>query len=286
MRRRHRIVTLVVVAISLSLAFGQKRDALGIPHFQALTPAHPTESPDTVRLAVIVKVPYDAIQFLKQGNSFQAEYELAVTIQDAEENQIVERIRQHAVTTDKYRQTISSRTFDLPMQTFRLVPAEYKCIIELTDEDTRKSGRQTIDLNLSRFTGDVVIGDLVLVDPQTKTDDYPAGIPIIPSRIADTDSVFHIYYNTRIPTGEYTLQKKTISVEDEVLTEETMVRNTPGPTVTEVIEVRQPDVPGNKFKLKLKVEQGGESSESELVVEIRWLGLKAHVSNLDEAVEQ
>ena len=273
-------------AVIFLTAEQDKRRPLGVPYFQVVTPGYPTESLDTTKLDVIIKIPYDAIQFLKKGSTFEAEYELSISLQDADDHQIEEHIRQYTVTCNRYRETISPSEFDLKKQTFYLQPDEYKCTIELTDMDTHKSRRQTITVNLTRFKEEVVLSDLLLIHTDVSEDDFPMGLPVIPSRITDSDSVFFIYYKVRIPFDEYSFISKIISVEDEIVSEETVVKKTTATIEEELLEHSQFDVPGNKFKLQLEIEQEGKTSQAELIIEVKWRGLTTHVSDLDEAIEQ
>jgi len=282
------LFTISIVFIFLVTVFANQREhkSFGIPYFHVVTPGYPLESVDSTKLDVIVKIPNDAIQFLKKGTDFEAKYELSIIVQDIEGNQIEERIKQNVVSTNRYRETISPQLFDLVTQTFRLSPNEYKCIIELTDQDTRKSGRQTININLERFKDIVAISDVLLLDTREKTDDFPLGLPLFPARITDVDSVLHIYYRARLSSGEYEFTTKVISIEDEILSKEEITKNTTVPIVEELLEHKQFDVPGNKFKIQISIEQEEKSSLAELVVEVKWRGITTHVSDLDEAIEQ
>ena len=143
----------IVLIISQSFAQDKKRNRkdTGAPLFSVSTPGYPTINPDSARLEVYIRVPYEAIQFVKNGDSFVANYEVGITILDDKNNQLKQQIRSFQATTYEFNSTVSNRQGDLSVQTFMLFPEKYICVIEVTDKDTRKTGTRKINIDLTHM---------------------------------------------------------------------------------------------------------------------------------------
>ena len=197
--RMKRLSLLIIISLFLLSDFlsaqmrGRKIKELGTPQFSVSIPGYPTAFPDTARLDVYVRVPYDAVQFIKQGDSFVAAYEVAITILDENDNQVKRQITAFKSTTEDFNTTVSPQEGALSAQTFLLSPEKYTCIVELTDQDTRKTGRRKIKVDLSQMGEDAAISDLLLLNPNLKGDAYPLGLPLIPPRTVENDSTIYFY---------------------------------------------------------------------------------------------
>lgn len=191
--------------VGSSQMFKPKPKTLGIPYFQVVVPGYPTEDPDSVRIDVIARVPFDAVQFLKSEEGFEAKFELSIGVLNADEDKVAGKISSYSVSSGEFRQTISPKAFELVKESFVVEPGEYSCEVSVTDMDTHKSGRQTIKLDLTRVGEGVVLSDLLLVDPEDSDDLSAGGVPRIPPHLTNADTVFYLYYEARMPPGEYEL---------------------------------------------------------------------------------
>lgn len=277
----------VVLLLPALLVADQERDkSLGFPYFRAVTPAYPTSSADSVRLDAIVKVPYDAIQFVKEGARFQAQYELSVSVQSMEGTQVDGKIWTRKVETERYKETISSDFFELEKASFILEPETYRSVFELKDMDTHKSGKQTFVVDLSRFGDETVLSDLLLVDPRDVSDAFPYGVPRIPPEISDGQSVFNILFELRSPSRTYTLTTRVVSIKDEVLMEQTDTSRSQGEISARVVPYQLGNIRENRFKIILEAAVGEARSKGELVIDVRWGGLTTHVGDIEKAIQQ
>ena len=75
-------------------------------------------------------------------------------------------------------------------------------------------------------------------------------------------------------------------MDEDTLKETKDVRTATLSLVKEAIEFERFDAPKNKFKLYFTIEQAEASSQAELLVEVRWQGMTAHLADLGEAIEQ
>lgn len=260
--------------------------SLGFPYFRVVTPAYPTSSTDTVRVDAIVKIPYDAIQFLKMENRFEAQYELSISVQTMDGNQLEGKIWSRSVNALRYNETISSQFFELEKASFFLRPGSYKYLFELKDMDTHKSGRQTFVVDLSRFSEKTALSDPVLVDPQDTSETFPYGTPVVPAEISDGQLKANIYFELRIPAEEYVLKTRVVSIKDEVLTELSDTSRSQQRVISRVVPYNLENIRENKFKVIMEAVANSASSTGELVIDVRWGGLTTHVRDVKEAIEQ
>lgn len=263
-----------------------RKKPLGFPYFQATIPAYPTSSPDSVRLDAIIKVPYDAIQFLRKGNRFEAQYELSVSVQTTAGIQVDGKIWVRNVETSGYKETVSPKLFELEKASFFLKPQSYNCIVELKDMDTHKSDKKTFVVDLTRFTGETVLSDLLLVDPDNVSESFPYGTPILPPQITDGRSVFHIFLELRLPVEEYVLTTRVVSVKDEQLVEQIDTSRSVERVISRVVPYELGNIRENKFKIVLEALAAETVSRGELAIDVLWGGLTTHVGDLEEAIDQ
>jgi len=282
-----RLIPLIVL-IFFSTAAGKEEKGGGpdVPEFEVSTPVYPEASADSVRLDVLIKIPYASIQFLKQGSIFVAEFESAVMIYDEEEQLVVQDRWKRRIESDRYEETIARKPIDLEIRSFVLPLGKYSCNIEVTDLDTHKSGRKSVELKMDKFKGEVVLSDLLLVNQKLVHKKFPYGVPVIPPKITGQDSSLSIYYKARLNPGEFTLTIKLVTPDDDILVEKIVKGVSDGSFITDVVNLQAERVSRKRFKIEAVLSQNGVKSRQELVVEIRWRGLSSHVEDIETAIEQ
>ena len=108
-------ILILLVSNDLSAQRSRKKGLkeLGAPYFSVSAPGYPTETVDFARLDVYVHVPYDAIQFVKKGDKFEAKYEVAITLLDKDDDQIERQIKEFESLTSYFSSTVSPRELSL-----------------------------------------------------------------------------------------------------------------------------------------------------------------------------
>lgn len=281
------IFFIFLINISEAQWFQRSKSDIGFPFFYFVTPAYFSENTDQVKLEVYVKISHDAIQFLKYGSGFKAEYELTVSIFDSEDSQILEDIFIGTIITDKYSETTSKKLHIMETRTFYLDPGKYKINVKLMDFDTRKTGRKTHNIDLNRFKKDVVISDLLMINPHKRDGEgFPDGYPILPPILTNRDSIVYLYSELKVSEGHYTLKTKVTSSKQKVISEEIVEEESNGEIIQHIIEYKPLDIGSKSFKVEIELEQDGNISKTDILVKVRWRGLTSQISNLDEAVNQ
>ena len=250
--RMKRLLPLILL-IGITSLFPQRRKKgsnLGIPEFEVSTPVYPEASADSVRLDVLIKIPYASIQFLKQGSTFVAEFETAVLIYDDKEQKVIQKRWKRRIETINYDETISKKPLDLEIRSLVLYLGEYNCKIEVTDLDTHKTGKKSVELKLDRFKGEVVLSDLLLINQQLVHDKFPQGVPIIPPKISGKDSSLSIFYKARLNPGDYTITIKSVTPDGDVLAEEVVTGVSEGTFISGLMYLPAEHVSNKRFKIE------------------------------------
>jgi len=90
------------------------------------------------KLDVFIQVPYNAVQFIKTGQGFEASYSITVSVHDEEnENLITEKIWNEKIVAISFELTASSENFNLGHRTFELSPGIYSIKTTLFDKDSK-----------------------------------------------------------------------------------------------------------------------------------------------------
>ncbi len=283
---RYIFLILFLTISTIHAGKGEPR-SLGLPFFTVITPAYPTDSKDKVRLDVIIKLPFEAIQFLRIEGGFKAMYEVYVSIQDENENQLDEDIWVGTLFSEKFTETISSEEYHLEKRSFFITPSKCDVIVKITDLDTRKSGRRKVVVDLTRFSDIVVLSDLLLIDDKKRREDpFSMGFPQLPPRISDTDTLLTIYYEARISIGEYIMRAVFRTDDNEIVEKREFHRTSGIPVVIDHLMLEIGHILHNKVKVELELEQGEKTSSADIVIDIRWMGLTSHIYDIDDAVDQ
>lgn len=281
------IFLILFLTISTIHAGKSEPRSLGLPFFTVITPAYPTDSKDRVRLDVIIKLPYEAIQFLRIEGGFKAMYEVYVSIQDENGSQLDEEIWVGTLFSEKFTETISSKEYHLEKISFFITPSKCDVIVKITDLDTRKSGRRKVVVDLTRFSNIVVLSDLLLIDEKKRREDpFSMGFPILPPRISDTDTLLTIYYEARISIGEYIMRAVFRTDDNEIVEKREFHRTSDNPVVIDHLMLEIGHILRNKVKVELELEQGVKTSSADIVIDIRWMGLTSHIYDIDDAIDQ
>ncbi|MFQ6608392.1 MAG: GWxTD domain-containing protein [Fidelibacterota bacterium] len=278
----------LILLVSFSLTSAQKGKGRepGVPEFDVFTPVYPGATIDSVKLKVLIKIPYSSVQFLKQGSIFVAEFEMAVMISDKDEKLITQNRWKRRIESEDYEETIARKPLDLETRSFVLSLGKFICKIEVKDLDTHKSGKKSIELELDDFGGEVVLSDLMLVNQMLIHEQFSHGVPIIPPKITGSDTSFTIFYQARLHPGEYTLSLKSISSDGDILSEKVVNGFSDGHFISDIVKLPVEHVARKKFKVEAILSQDGMDSQRELLVEVKWSGLPTQVEDLEAAIEQ
>ena len=153
------------------------------------------------RLDVFIQVPYNAVQFIKTGQGFEASYSLTVSVYDEnKENLITEKIWNEKIVAISFELTSSPENFNLGHRSFELAPGAYFIQTSLTDNDSKNQYNSENKYEVKSFTSLPSISDVMLVAKKTVVEGNTKIIPNVSRNVLtdrdDISTFFEIYSDT------------------------------------------------------------------------------------------
>jgi GWxTD domain-containing protein len=119
-------------------------------HFDAVnvaTPGHYEQS----RMNLFIEVVYDELQFVKMADSYEANYEVSIMIEDKDGDQVDGKTYHETVTVSKFDMTNKRVMYSQTNQHFDLEPGAYKVSVEVSDKETDSNSKLTRNVKLADF---------------------------------------------------------------------------------------------------------------------------------------
>jgi GWxTD domain-containing protein len=153
------------------------------------------------RLDVFIQVPYNAVQFVKTGQGFEASYSLTVSVFDeSKQNLITEKIWNEKIVAISFELTTSPENFNLGHRSFELAPGVYFIQTSLTDNDSKNQYNSENVYEVKSFNSFPSMSDIMLVAKKTVVDGNTKIIPNVSRNILtdrdDLSTFFEIYSDT------------------------------------------------------------------------------------------
>ena len=164
---------LAVGAIGLMLpiseVFGQTEmnRSLGEPHLSFYSDAivYASDQPQKSRIELYVQVPHDEIRFIKEGDQYIARYEVNVTLSTAEKQVVQEQTWNVDVPVSDFSQTSQTKLYSLSHRMMDVDPGNYQLLIQVKDQESRKTSQQRKALLVTDFSKDSLsMSDIMLVN--------------------------------------------------------------------------------------------------------------------------
>ncbi len=181
------------------LGFRKKSDMFGPSLFQYHVSEFKSETDDDMsRLEVEIVFANDILQFVKnRAGGFSARYDLVVSLFDRKDNLVEEKSAYKEVAVKEFAQTNNRDLTNRHRFSFIVRPGKYRLLINLTDEDTRKTLRREKKLDIKgfiapeAFISDILFADAVQIDTSGKVIVRRANVA---SRFYNPDSSFWAYF--------------------------------------------------------------------------------------------
>lgn len=263
-------------------------DMLGLPIYYYDIGTFPMVSRDSVKVVIKTKVPFDALQFIKQGDIFTANYELFILIVDENDKKHASKIWKQNLQTESYYETNSQQLFDINEVIFRLLPGKYKLTLSILDLDTKKKYIRRDEINIADFydkpltisTIDII--EQVLTDEQGKPDD----ISSIDGDINDRQTDFVVRFDILSNGGIADIGYRILSQDEKIVTKETFTDTLDNGITNQRLTISRKSLGYSKYKIVIEVAIGKDKVSRSRVFNLRWIGMSKLIDDLDAAIEQ
>jgi GWxTD domain-containing protein len=250
------------------------------------------------RLDVLVEIPYEALQFIKEGDNFTSRCEITITVYDSSETLVNEKFWRETIRVKDYEKTVSSSVCYVNQKTFFLVPRAYIVSVVLKDMETDIPVRLKKKINVRPYAGSrFAISDIMLVSRIEMDSTNLVVTPNISGAVGgNLDSFcvyFDVYNNLRADSAAFSLIMR--NIKGAIVQSDTFGRRiTESPQgVYKFLKTKA--LIAGEYILELIgypiIDSARETAKSEMArvnrqISIRWRGMPLSVSDLDLAIEQ
>jgi len=157
------------------------------------------------RLEVYIEFANDILQFIKERQGhFTAAYDLSVIIFDRKRNQIAEKLVTNKIQVRTFAATNDFQLSNKHHFSFKLIPGQYKLVLDLTDHDTQKSLHREKQIKIKGlnpnkvFASEIVFADKVVFDSLGAIQEI---IPNLNRNFIDPASKYWAYFEIYPPVS-------------------------------------------------------------------------------------
>lgn len=126
-------------------------NAISKPDIQVDYAQFRSETEGMIRLEIYYRIFNKNLLFVKKDNSYQANFEINVTVSDNDNRQVTAQSRTRSFTAASYEKTISERDFQVSQINLDLPSGKYKVECVLTDLNSQQSSRKNFKLDLNKY---------------------------------------------------------------------------------------------------------------------------------------
>lgn len=242
------------------------------------------------RLDVFIQVPYNAVQFVKTGQGFEASYSLTVSVFDEEKNNLItEKIWNEKIVAISFELTSSPENFNLGHRSFGLTPGLYTIRTSLFDNDSKNQYDSENKYEVKSFNKAPSLSNIMLVAKKTIVDGNTKIIPNVSRNILtdrdDLSTFFEVYVDTtRLLIIDYLILDEN-EIEIQKITKQIDV-NKGTNQVFNNIDSLSLNLGSYYLKVTLRDSSGEDFDSSIKSFVSRWSGVPNSITNLDKAVDQ
>ena len=150
--------------------------------------------PGVSRLDVYVRVSYNALTFVKQGDLYDASFEITLGVADSSGLPVTEKSWTESLKGVTFDRSVSPSASDLLRNSFELPPAKYKLSILIRDKESKVERRASVLYVVPDFfLNDIAISDIMLLNRLTVEGQTKSIIPNVSSNIGELPEGFYIF---------------------------------------------------------------------------------------------
>jgi len=249
------------------------------------------------RLDVFVQVGYENLTFVRNGDSYDAAYELTTTLYDSANSVLDENTKSEELKGLTYEQTVAAGAFKVTQEVFTLPPGHYAIAVQLRDSESKNVRRLQREIRVSNFNrGSVALSDIMLLARVSTQGDRKTIVPNISPNIGNLPDAFHIFFEAYAhrQLDSIRFHASVQNEKDEVVFQtDTVAHLAPGKNEM-IMRIEHARLPLGDYKLLVTAATVNGLPEdpttylaaSRRMFIVRWRGLPLGTKNLDLAIEQ
>ncbi|MBK9097650.1 MAG: GWxTD domain-containing protein [bacterium] len=284
---------IIFVGVFTVLAFTQTDNKSQIPdnkvkYYQDFISFRGTD--DKARLDYFVQVPYNAVQFVKTGQGFEASYMMTVSVFDQDnEKLITEKVWNEKIVAISFELTNSPDNFNLGSRSFELSPGVYSVKTTLLDKDSKNEYSTESKINIKQFNELPSLSDIMLISGKTVVDGKSKIVPNVSRNIVTDRDALSMFYEIYSDTVSKLRVDYEIFDENEkrVYNSEEKINIKSGSNqIFHELDSLVLDLGKNLLTITLKDSAGKVIDSSRKTFVSRWKGVPVYITDLDKAIDQ
>ncbi len=265
--------------------YNEKSD---IPFFYYEAIIYPMISRDSIRLEVITKVPFDAIQFIKKGRKFTGRYEISILLLSEDEAKVASRIWRQELNTESYKETNSRELFDVNKVEFKVLPDKFLLTIGVLDLDTKKSSFRKKKIDVRHFYDKAItLSNINIIEQKIKN---KAGeteeITSVEGTVTDHKPEFTVSFDVLSEGGLGSIKYSIFDMDKKMVLSATQNDTFTKGISKKQLVINKSKLNFSKYRISITINIEEDQITNERVFQLRWLGMSKLIDNLDDAIEQ
>ena len=242
------------------------------------------------KLDVFIQVPYNAVQFVKTGEGFEAAYTLTVSVYDEnKKNLITEKLWNEKIIATSFEQTSSPENFNLSNRSFELTPGVYSILTDLLDKDSKDEFNSENKVTVKDFSSLPSMSDIMLISKKTRVENNEKIIPNVTRNVVTDRDPLSIFYDIYSDTsGSYLADYEIYDNKDNSVYKTTQVVEVQNGSTQIFSHIDSLTLNLGKYLLKISLKDSAgnvfDSSAKRFVS--RWVGVPSSLTDLDDAVDE
>ena len=274
-----------------SAAFGgrarEKKNSKNINTFTLVSYPIVHEHKDSLSVFVYFHIPHSSLQFIKKESTFQAGYEANLSVQDNQGMQKIHRVWKDSVLVEDYSGTVSPRRFVTFMTEFAAIPGEYRLLSDVMDLDTRYIAEYSQDLDLSQYTGEVILYPPIILEDRNGDWGFTKGkIPVLGKAIERIAGEITVHFSGIIQSGNAKIMSVLDSKGEGNLWKNEQNINGKDNNFTLTLTIPDSVLKGINFSLKAFLIQKNISVSKSVDFSLKKAGISTFISDISDAIEQ
>jgi GWxTD domain-containing protein len=290
-----KVVILLFLLVSLQM-FGQVEQSsetynnLGLPTFYYELLNYKDQNSSLTRVDVFVQVPFNSLQFIKDGSGFKAEYTVSVSVYSKEkESLLTEKLWNEKISSQEFDQTHSRSNFNLSLKSFSLQPGEYVFVISVEDKDSRKKSSYDAKFAVKQFENPVDVSDILFIGNKMAVNGKEKIFPNISKIVSTSEGKLSVYAEVYADSNTLVLMKYFISSKDKkTIVEKTSEKDLQKGINHIALETDSLVLPLDNYIFTLTIDDMNSSKKvsSSKTFFSRIEGVPPTITNVDKAIAQ
>ena len=253
--------------------------------------------PDECRIDVYFQVGYDNLSFVKQGDAYQASFEVTLTVNDSTGSLAGEKSWTEEIKGISFDESVAPTAYTLLQRSFPVRPGRYMVIALIRDLDSRSVKKTSRLCMVNDFSAPLVsMSDIMLVTRITPKGAKKSLLPNVSQNVGNIPDAFFTFcelYNRAI-ADSLRIEARVFDSKGIQKLETDTVQNLQVGKNEVIMRIAHTQLPLGDYVLvlrayPLKVPRGqsaGLVAETSRPFLVRWKGMPRALKDLNLAIEQ